>query len=132
MFATAILVVVTLTTLKFTELDVALKLAVHGFVWSAALYGGYLILSVTDDLPLLTRSFGRRLFGYALFAAGSFAWLRSAYFVLVHFQVSGVEIVLMQTVIVATIILAASDVSEHNRALLNAIKRGPAEDEPKP
>lgn len=155
LFGTAVLVVITLTTLKIDDLDAALKSAVHFFVWSAALLGAYLILSVTGSLSLFTRPLWRRRFGYALMGVGTLTWLRGAYYVLVHYHVSGLEIVFMQTLIIASIILATSDLSESvsdlNKSLESAQKtldafkevqrvldaslakkNGPAEAEPKP
>lgn len=126
LFGTAVLVVITLTTLKIDDLDAALKSAVHFFVWSAALLGAYLVLSVTSSLTILTRPMSRRLFGFALMGAGTLTWLRGAYYVLAHYHVSGLEIVFMQTLIVVSVILAASDVSESvsglNESLVSAQK----------
>lgn len=106
LFATAILVVVTFTTVN--PLDASLQSAAHFFAWSAALLGGVLILTVTDTLPLLSSSLYHRLFHYALFASGGFTWLRGAYYVLLHYHVPGLEIVGMQTVVVVSICVMAS------------------------
>lgn len=106
LFATAILVVVTLTTVNL--LDAPLQSAVHCFAWSGALLGGVLILTITDASPLLSTSLYHRLFHYALLASGGFTWLRGAYYVLLHYHVPGLEIVGMQTVVIVSICVMAS------------------------
>lgn len=156
LFGTAVLVVITLTTLKTEDLDVALKSAVHFFLWSAALLGVYLILSVTGSLSFLKKPLFRRFFEYAVMGAGILTWLRGAYYVLLHYHVSGIEIVFMQFLIVTSIILVASDMNESVSGLseflvsaqktldvlkevqsvlddnLEVEKTGPAKGEPKP
>ncbi|WP_416268365.1 hypothetical protein SD235_12390 [Burkholderia cepacia] len=123
LFGTAVLVVITLTTMKIGDLDAALRSAVHFFVWAAALLGAHLILSVTSPLSVPTRPLWRRLFGGMLSGAGILTWLRGAYYVLLHYQVSGLEIVFMQTLIVASLILAAADVRESvSQSLLSVEK----------
>jgi hypothetical protein len=112
LFGTAVLVVITLTTMKIGDLDAALRSAVHFFVWAAVLLGAHLILSVTSPLSVLTRPLWRRLLGGMLSGTGILTWLRGAYYVLLHYQVPGLEIVFMQTLIVASIILVAADLSE--------------------
>jgi hypothetical protein len=91
-FAMAILVLVTLTTVPYEQLDTHLANAVQRFSWSAVLLGCVLILSVGSAPEIASRpllKLYRAIFFQALGAFGNLMWLTGAWEILRHYRIPG-------------------------------------------
>lgn len=123
LFATAILVVVTLTTLPIHDLDANLLRAVHCLAWSAALLGSVVVMS-TYDGPATTSNWRKHpraaIFRFALTLSGTSAWGLGISYVLDHFRIAPWESSCMALLPILSIIVAAAVHQSHLGAQNNA------------